>query len=132
MSRTPSPCALRSSSHAIMQQRRSVRFFSDKPVPQELIDTIIHAAGTAPSGANKQPWRFVAVSDPALKADIRTAAEEEEKLFYDKRASDVWKDDLYPLGTDWRKPFLEVAPLADHRVQADEGLAPRSPAGCVL
>ena len=96
--------------HAIMEQRRSVRLFSDEAVPQELIDTIIQAAGTAPSGANKQPWRFVAVNDPALKSEIRAAAEEEEKLFYDRRISEVWKNDLYPLGTDWRKPFLEIAP----------------------
>lgn len=104
------PLALSRGFCDIMNQRRSVRFFSDKPVPREVIENLIRAAGAAPSGANKQPWRFVAVSDPALKREIRIAAEDEEKLFYEKRASDVWKRDLYPLGTDWRKPFLEIAP----------------------
>jgi nitroreductase len=104
------PLALSRNFHEIMQQRRSVRYFSNKPVPREVIENIVRAGGTAPSGANKQPWRFVAVSDPALKREIRIAAEEEEKLFYEKRASEVWKRDLYPLGTDWRKPFLEIAP----------------------
>ncbi len=96
--------------YEVMKQRRSVRFFSDRPVPREVIENILRAAGTAPSGANKQPWRFVAVSAPHIKREIRLAAEKEEKLFYEKRASDVWKRDLYPLGTDWRKPFLETAP----------------------
>jgi len=94
----------------VMRRRRSVRFFSDEPVEREVIETIIAAAGTAPSGANKQPWRFVAVQDADIKKEIRTAAEREEREFYDRRASDVWRRDLYPLGTDWRKPFLEVAP----------------------
>jgi iodotyrosine deiodinase len=94
----------------IMRQRRSVRYFSDRPVPLELVETLIAAAGTAPSGANKQPWRFVAVSDPLLKREIRLAAEAEERLLYEKRANDAWLSDLAPLGTDWEKPYLEVAP----------------------
>jgi len=96
--------------YEIMKQRRSVRFFSDRPVPREVIENIVLAAGTAPSGANKQPWRFVAVQDAAIKKEIRDAAEEEERLFYEKRANETWKRDLFPLGTDWRKEFLEVAP----------------------
>ena len=96
--------------HAVMARRRSVREFSDRPVPQELIETIIAAAGTAPSGANKQPWRFVAVQDPAIKREIREAAEAEEREFYSHRASDTWLHDLDALGTDEHKPFLDVAP----------------------
>jgi len=129
------PLALSRHFYDIMQQRRSVRFFSDRPVPGEVIENLIRAAGTAPSGANKQPWRFVAVSDPALKREIRIAAEEEEKLFYEKRASAVWKRDLYPLGTDWRKPFLEIAPwlivvfklMKDPRSLEHEGTAGGTP-----
>ena len=94
----------------ILTRRRSIRTFSDKPVPQELVETVISAAGTAPSGANKQPWRFVAVSDPALKRLIREGAEEEERLFYSKRASESWLRDLELIGTDEHKPFLEEAP----------------------
>lgn len=96
--------------HEIMRQRRSVRFFSDRPVEQSVIETIIAAAGTAPSGANKQPWRFVAVQDPALKREIRLGAEEEEREFYQRRASATWLDDLRAIGTDDQKPFLEIAP----------------------
>ncbi len=94
----------------VMQQRRSVRFFSDRPVPRAVIENIIAAAGTAPSGANKQPWRFVAVQDPATKKAIRAAAEEEERAFYERRANEEWLRDLAPLGTDEHKPFLEIAP----------------------
>ncbi|MCE9619584.1 MAG: nitroreductase family protein [Planctomycetes bacterium] len=93
-----------------MKQRRSVRMFSDKPVPREAIENIIRAAGTAPSGANKQPWRFVAVQDPALKKEIRIAAEEEEREFYSRRANPEWIRDLRAIGTDEHKPFLEIAP----------------------
>ncbi len=96
--------------HDVMRQRRSIRMFSDRPVPRPLIETIIRAAGTAPSGANKQPWRFVAVQDLALKREIREAAEAEEREFYHRRASDTWLHDLHPFGTDEHKPFLEVAP----------------------
>jgi len=94
----------------IMRRRRSVRMFSDRPVPVETIEWVIKAAGTAPSGANKQPWRFVAVSDPEVKRKIRLAAEEEEREFYGRRASPEWLADLAPLGTDADKAFLEVAP----------------------
>ena len=94
----------------IMRQRRSVRFFSDRPVGRDVIERLVEAAGTAPSGANKQPWRFVAIDDPALKREIRAAAEQEEREFYGRRASEAWLQDLAPIGTDWRKPFLETAP----------------------
>ncbi len=91
-------------------KRRTIRDFSDKPVPRELIETCIKAAGTAPSGANHQPWHFVAISDPETKRKIRLAAEAEENEFYNKRASQEWLDALAPLGTDESKPFLEHAP----------------------
>lgn len=93
-----------------MARRRTVRMFSDRPVGRDTIEWVIRAAGTAPSGANKQPWRFVAVSDPDLKARIREAAEEEEREFYARRASDRWLEDLRPFGTDEDKRFLTIAP----------------------
>lgn len=93
-----------------MDQRRSVRFFSDRPVGKEVIGSLIMTAGTAPSGAHKQPWHFVAVSDPDVKRQIREAAEMEERAFYNERATEEWLRDLAPLGTDWKKPFLEIAP----------------------
>lgn len=93
-----------------MDSRRSVRDFADRPVPQSLIETAIRTASTAPSGAHKQPWTFVAISDPAVKREIRRAAEAEERAFYTSRASEEWLDALAPLGTDWEKPFLETAP----------------------
>lgn len=96
--------------YEIMKHRRSVRLFSDRPVPREVIETVIAAAGTAPSGANKQPWRFVAVQDPAIKREIREGAEVEEREFYSRRASETWLRDLRAIGTDEHKPFLEVAP----------------------
>jgi len=91
-------------------QRRTVRDFSDKPVPIEIIENAIKSASSAPSGANKQPWHFVIVKDPVLKKEIRIAAEKEEKEFYEHRASDDWLEDLNQFGTDWHKPFLEIAP----------------------
>jgi len=91
-------------------RRRSVRDFSDKPVPREIIENCINAAGTAPSGANLQPWHFVVVSNPEIKKKIRVAAEEEEREFYSKRAPKEWLDVLEPLGTDESKLFLETAP----------------------
>ena len=94
----------------LMKTRRTVRRFSDRPVPEELIRNVIATAGTAPSGANKQPWRFVAVSDPALKQEIRDAAEQEERDFYERRANHAWLEDLGPLGTNAEKPFIEEAP----------------------
>ncbi len=96
--------------HEIMSRRRTVRMFSDRPVSRGTIEQIIAAAGTAPSGANKQPWRFVAVQDPALKREIRLAAEEEERAFYSRRANAEWLADLRRFGTDEHKPFLETAP----------------------
>jgi iodotyrosine deiodinase len=86
--------------YEVMRLRRSVRMFSDRPVSEEAIRWCVAAAGTAPSGANKQPWRFVAVSDPALKRRIRLGAEEEEREFYERRATPEWLADLAPLGTD--------------------------------
>lgn len=94
----------------LMARRRSVRHFSRDPLPDGLIETLVRAAGTAPSGANKQPWRFVVVTDPDLKRRLREAAEAEERAFYARRATPEWLADLAPLGTDWRKPFLEDAP----------------------
>lgn len=93
-----------------LSTRRSVRSFSPDPVPREAIEWAIRAAGSAPSGANKQPWTFVAVSDPATKSAIRQAAEEEERAFYGGRAGEEWLADLAPFGTDAEKPFLEIAP----------------------
>ncbi len=96
--------------YEIMKQRRSIRYFSDRPVPRNVIENLIAAAGTAPSGANKQPWRFVAVQNPAIKKQIREGAEIEEREFYERRASETWLRDLRAIGTDEHKPFLEVAP----------------------
>jgi iodotyrosine deiodinase len=93
-----------------MRRRRSVRDFSDRPVPRDIVEDCLRAAGTAPSGANKQPWHFVVVSDPAVKRQIREAAEAEERAFYSRRATQEWLDDLAPLGTGPDKPFLETAP----------------------
>lgn len=93
-----------------MQRRRTVRHFSDRPVPREIIDECLLTAGTAPNGANLQPWHFVIVSDPKVKREIRVAAEEEEKDFYNRRAPQEWLEALAPLGTDEHKPFLEIAP----------------------
>jgi len=90
--------------------RRSVRHFSREPIPAEIIENAIRVAGAAPSGANQQPWTFVVISDPALKREIRIAAEAEEKESYERRMSQEWLDALAPLGTDWRKPHIEDAP----------------------
>lgn len=93
-----------------MDMRRTVRDFSDRPVPREVIEDIIRAASTAPSGAHKQPWTFCAVSNAEIKKQIRQAAEKEEYDSYNGRMTDEWLKDLAPLGTDWHKPFLETAP----------------------
>jgi len=90
--------------------RRSVRKFSPEPVPIELIENAVRCAASAPSGANQQPWRFVVVSDPEVKRQIRLAAEEEERENYERRFPDEWLEALSPLGTDWHKEFLETAP----------------------
>jgi nitroreductase len=93
-----------------LQRRRTVRDFSDRPVPRELIRECLRGAASAPSGANQQPWRFVAVADRATKRRIREGAEAEEREFYARRATQDWLDALAPLGTDANKPFLEIAP----------------------
>ena len=93
-----------------MNQRRTVRDFSSREVPREVIENIIKTASTAPSGAHKQPWYFCAVGDPEIKKHIRIAAEEEEYRNYHGRMSDTWLEDLAHLGTDEHKPFLEIAP----------------------
>ncbi len=94
----------------LCNKRRTVREFSEKPVSRELLETILRTAGTAPSGANKQPWRFVIVTEPELKKEIRIAAEKEERESYEHRMPQQWLDDLAVLGTDWHKEFLEIAP----------------------
>ena len=96
--------------HAEIHRRRTVRDFSAEPVPRDIIETCLRAAGCAPSGANQQPWRFVTIADPLIKRRIREAAEAEEREFYTRRASDEWRAALAPLGTDASKPFLETAP----------------------
>lgn len=96
--------------HAELAARRTVREFSDRPVPREVIETCLRTAGSAPNGANLQPWHFVAVGDPALKHEIRVAAEAEEREFYEHRAPNEWLEALSAIGTDAKKPFLEVAP----------------------
>lgn len=93
-----------------MDTRRTVRDFSDQPIPREVIENIIKTASTAPSGAHKQPWIFAVVSNPDLKKQIREAAEKEEYESYNSRMSPEWLEDLKPLQTDWKKPFLEIAP----------------------
>ena len=93
-----------------IKRRRTVRDFSDRPVPKEIIEKCLLSAGTAPNGANKQPWHFVVVTDREIKKKIREAAEKEEEAFYSGRAPDEWLEALAPLGTDASKPFLETAP----------------------
>lgn len=93
-----------------MQRRRTVRNFSERPVPREIIEECLLTAGTAPNGANLQPWHFVVVSDPRVKREIRIAAEQEEAEFYHRRAPQEWLDALAVIGTDERKPFLDTAP----------------------
>lgn len=94
----------------LCNRRRTIRKYSHRPVSQELLELIIKTAGTAPSGANKQPWRFVVVTDQKLKHEIRLTAEKEERENYEHRMPQEWLDDLGALGTDWHKEFLEVAP----------------------
>jgi nitroreductase len=99
-----------SATFAEFDARRSVRHFSPDPVPRELVETAIRSASTAPSGAHRQPWRFVAVGDPELKARLRVAAEEEERRSYEERMPEDWRRAIEPMGTTWEKPFLEIAP----------------------
>ncbi|HRQ41980.1 MAG TPA: nitroreductase family protein [Chloroflexota bacterium] len=96
--------------YTTMRRRRTVRDYSNRAVPREVIEQCLLTAGTAPNGANLQPWHFVVVSDPAIKKQIREAAEAEERDFYARRAPQEWLAALEPLGTDWQKPFLETAP----------------------
>ncbi len=96
--------------YRLMSRRRSVRAFSERSVPRQVLENAVLAAGTAPSGANMQPWHFVVVTDPATKKRIREAAEVEERKLYEQRASEQWLQALAPLGTDANKPFLEKAP----------------------
>lgn len=99
--------------HAFLEtalRRRSIRAFSERPVPQSVVEACIRTAGSAPSGANLQPWHFVAVSDPGVKREIRISAEREEREFYHRRAPQEWLDALAPMGTNEQKPFLETAP----------------------
>jgi iodotyrosine deiodinase len=110
--------------HDRMQRRRTTRHFSTEPVPREWIELAIRAAGSAPSGAHQQPWTFVAVSDPATKAAIRAAAEEEERAFYSGRAPAEWLEALAPLGTDEHKPHLTDAPWVVVLFRHAHGVAP--------
>jgi iodotyrosine deiodinase len=113
--------------HLSMARRRTVRDYSDRPVPRAVIEHAVATAGTAPSGANLQPWHFVAVSrqDHSLRQHIMEAAEAEEREFYAHRAPKEWLEALAPLGTDWSKPFLEIAPwliaifVKPHGINAD-------------
>jgi nitroreductase len=93
-----------------MEARRSVRLFSPEPVPRELIDNALTVARTAPSGAHQQPWTFALVSDPEMKVKLREAAEKEERDFYERRATDEWKEAIEPIGTDWVKTHITDAP----------------------
>jgi len=96
--------------HTLLDKRRTVRHFSDEPVPLSVVEEVVRAASTAPSGAHKQPWTFCVVGNPDLKRRIREAAEEEERVNYGGRMGDEWLHDLRPFGTDANKPFLETAP----------------------
>jgi iodotyrosine deiodinase len=107
------PAAMQARAEAfreVMSHRRTVRDFSDRPVPRALIETCLLTAASAPSGANLQPWHFAVVGSPAIKTRIREAAEDEEKAFYAGKAGEAWLEALAPLGTDPDKPFLEIAP----------------------
>ncbi len=109
--------------HELMNRRRSVRFFSADPVPRDCIEYAVRAAATAPSGAHRQPWRFVIVDDKEIKRSIREAAEREERDNYDHRFSKEWLEALAALGTDWHKPFLEEAPYLVVVFKESYGLA---------
>ncbi|MDF3289079.1 MULTISPECIES: nitroreductase family protein [Streptomyces] len=111
--------------HEVMARRRTVRDFSPRPVPDGVVEWAVRTAATAPSGANVQPWRFVVLTDPERKRRLREAAEAEEREFYSRRASQEWLAALEPLGTDWRKPFLEQAPVVVVVFEVHKG--PESP-----
>jgi len=108
-----------------MRTRRTVRHYTPEPVPDEVIDRAIATAASAPSGANMQPWRFVVVRDPSVKRRIREAAEAEEREGYEHRMPDEWLEALAPLGTDWRKAFLEIAPVLIVVFRVDYGVERR-------
>lgn len=109
--RSPEEMAARAAQfYEDVNRRRTTRYFSDRPVPRAVIETCLLAAGTAPSGANHQPWHFAVIESPDIKAKVREAAEEEERVFYQDKAPQEWLDALAPLGTDEEKPFLETAP----------------------
>lgn len=108
-----------------MASRRSVRDFTAEPLPDGLIEAAVRAAASAPSGANIQPWRFVVMTDPERKRRLRLAAEAEERDFYARRATQEWLDAIAPIGTDWRKPFLETAPAVIVVFEVHQG--PNSP-----
>lgn len=111
--------------YRLMNQRRSIRHFSADPVPRELIELAIRTASTSPSGAHRQPWRFVAVSDPSIKQQIRESAEAEEKESYEGgRMPEEWLQALAPLGTDWHKDYLEIAPWLVVVFEEQYGLNP--------
>ncbi len=107
---------------ALLKKRRSVRDFSNRPVDMKIVENLIATAGTAPSGANMQPWRFIVVTNPEIKKAIRLAAEKEEKLNYEKRFPQRWLDDLTQFGTTFRKPYLETAPVLIVIFKIDYGL----------
>ncbi|OKJ08362.1 nitroreductase family protein [Kitasatospora sp. CB01950] len=111
--------------HEVMAQRRTVRDYSTRPLPEGVLETAVRTAATAPSGAHVQPWRFVVVTDPGRKRRLREAAEAEEREFYGHRASEEWLAALAPIGTDWRKPFLEDAPAVIVVFEVHKG--PNSP-----
>ncbi len=119
-------CARARAFRQLMAARRSLRDFSDRPVPREVIEQAVLTAGSAPSGANKQPWHFAVVGDTAIKRRIREAAEREERAFYDGKAGPRWLADLAPLGTDWEKPFLEAAPWLIVVFQQNAGRDPET------
>jgi iodotyrosine deiodinase len=108
----------------LVRSRRTVRDFSPDPLPMAAVEAAVAAAGLAPNGANRQPWHFAVVTSPDIKRQIREAAEEEERAFYNGRAPQEWLDALAPLGTDWRKPFLETAPVLIVVFQELYGLKP--------
>ncbi|MGE7432856.1 MULTISPECIES: nitroreductase family protein [Kitasatospora] len=111
--------------HDVMSQRRTVRDYSTRPIPDDVIEWAVRTAATAPSGAHVQPWRFVVITDPERKRRLREAAEAEEREFYGHRASEEWLEALRPIGTDWRKPFLEDAPAVIVVFEVHKG--PQSP-----
>ncbi|MEU5382266.1 MULTISPECIES: nitroreductase family protein [Kitasatospora] len=111
--------------HQVMDQRRTVRDYSTRPLPEGVVEWAVRTAATAPSGAHVQPWRFVVITDPERKRRLREAAEAEEREFYAHRASEEWLAALAPIGTDWRKPFLEDAPAVIVVFEVHKG--PHSP-----